>query len=190
MNERLSRSQKPPAGRHAPAIHQALRLHKRRGSRYSGCTMFFDTVLPALVLTACAVLLLRMVLPGPARQRLDAAGHALWRLLRHAPAAWMARRHQTQARREARAAIERARRSLRSGTPRPRRTGVGSAPRDGGAEVHDLAQHRRRRQVSEDTPGPPPDPGPEGQAGRAGHAPDTPPGGGDEPPPPSRPTLH
>lgn len=138
--------------------------------------MFFDTVLPALVLTACAVLLLRMVLPGPARQRLDAAGSALWRLLRHAPAAWAAQRRQTQAQRQARAAIERARRSLRSGTPRPRRTGAGDGPRNGSAEVHDLAQHRRRAP----------------EAGAPNPAPDTPPGSDDEPPPPSppRPTLH
>lgn len=139
--------------------------------------MFFDTVLPALVLTACAVLLLRMVMPGPARQRLDAAGSALWRLLRHAPAAWVTHRRQTQAQREARAAIERARHSLRSGTPRPRRTGASDGPRNGPAEVHDLAQHRRRRTPDD---------------GASGTASDTPPGSDDEPPPPNppRPTLH
>jgi hypothetical protein len=133
--------------------------------------MFFDTLLPALVLTACAVLLLRMVLPAPARQRLDAAGHALWRLLRHAPAAWLTRRRQTRAQREAREAIERARRSLRQGQPRPRRR-QGDRPDatpQGGAEVHDLAQHRRRRRDAADG---------------------APPGTDDDPPPPSRPTLH
>lgn len=143
--------------------------------------MFFDILLPALVLSACAVLLLRMVLPAPQRQRLDAAGHALWLLLRHAPSAFMTRRRRTQAQRQAREAIERARHSLRTGTPRPRRRDTSDGAPTGSAEVHDLAQHRRRRRDTPDETA---------SGGAPGTAPDTPPGADDDPPPPSRPTLH
>jgi hypothetical protein len=141
--------------------------------------MFFDTVLPALVLTACALMLLRMVLPGAARQRLDATGRAFWRLLRHGPAAWLARRRQAQARHQARQAIERARHRLRHGAPRPRRGSAPEATDPAGAQVHDLAQHRRRRHTRDAAPDAAPAPQ------------DKPtPGPDDEPPPPPRPTLH
>jgi hypothetical protein len=122
-----------------------------------------ELLLPALGLIICSAFLLRMVLPQRRRATLDAAAQALWRLLRHGPTAWLARRRETRAQREAREAIERARRSLQQGARRPGSKSARS-PDDGPAEVHDLDQHRRKRR-----PAKPPE---------------------DDPPEPPRPTLH